>query len=750
MIFYSLRLKSFVNKGISISLRFDFSIFNTLNFLMKRLLAIIAFIQVMMPVVVNADEGMWLPALVEKLNINQMKKEGCSLNADDIYSINHSSLKDAVVALDHGSCTAELVSDEGLLLTNHHCGFDEIQEHSTVDHDYLRDGFWAKTKEEELPNPNKTASFLISFQDVTDQIIPELNDQMSSDERNNKVREIASKIEKEAVGETNYDARVQGLFNDNRYYLFVYETFRDIRLVGAPPQSMGKFGGDTDNWMWPRHTDDFSMFRIYCSKDGKPASYSKDNIPYKPKHHLPISLKGYKLDDFSMVMGYPGTTNRYKTSFGIEYTMNVTNPIRIKVREEKQRIMKDFMRTSQKARIMYSSKYARSSNYYKYSIGQNEGLAHLNVLEKKRQLEDKFTQWVNADPARKAKYGNALQLISSSYKDLDDEKALEYMVEAMVRGPEIFYFAYRTRPLYDALKSDKNSEHVSLASERVKDGLDEFFKDYDSGTDQKIAGALFKIYQENVAPQYHPPFFNLVKTKYNNDFDKYTKELYAKSIFGDKERLVKFFEVPKAKVLEKDPIFQASLEIFRMMSLINEETGKTTESLAKGNHLFVGGLMEMESDKTFYPDANSTMRLTYGTVGGYIPRDGVCYDYFTTMQGYIEKEIPGDEEFDVPARLKELYYAKDFGRYADQDGSLHTCFTTNHDITGGNSGSPVINGNGELIGIAFDGNWEAMSGDLAFENQIQKCINVDIRFVLWTIDKFAGAHNLIDEMTIVE
>ena len=715
---------------------------------MKRLLVFVAILQIILSGTVKADEGMWLPALIEKLNINQMKQLGLSINAEDIYSINHSSLKDAVVALDHGSCTAELISAEGLLLTNHHCGFDEIQEHSTVDHDYLLDGFWAKTKDAELPNPGKSASFLIRFEDVTSKILPLLNDSLTEEKRKDKVREISSTIEKEATADTHYEGRVQSLYNDNKYYLFVYETFRDIRLVGAPPQSMGKFGGDTDNWMWPRHTADFSIFRIYCGKDGKPAAYSKDNVPYKPKHHLPISLKGYEKNDFAMVMGYPGTTNRYKTSFGIDYTMKVTNPVRIKVREEKLRIMKDFMKTSQKAKIMYASKYARSSNYYKYSIGQNKGLHDLNVIAKKQQLEEKFVRWANANPERKAKYGEALQMIAGTYKSVDDDIASEYMMEAMVRGPEIFYYAYRTRSLYDALKTDKNAEHISLATARITEGLEQFFKDYDPQTDQKTAASLFRIYEENVAPQYQPAFFREVKAKYGNDFEKYTKQLYAKSIFGSQQKLVSFLAKPRVKVLEKDPIFRASLEIFKILDLIGDETSKTKATLIKGNRLFVGGLMEMEADKTLYPDANSSMRLTYGTVGSYIPRDAVKYDYFTTLRGYIEKEIPGDDEFDVPAKLKNLYEAKDYGRYADKDGSLHTCFTTNNDITGGNSGSPVINAKGELIGIAFDGNWEAMSGDLAYENELQKCINVDIRFVLWIIDKMAGAQNLIDEMTI--
>jgi ketosteroid isomerase-like protein len=400
---------------------------------------------------------------------------------------------------------------------------------------------------------------------------------------------------------------------------------------------------------------------------------------------------------------------------------------------------------------MYAAKFARSANYYKYSIGENKGIESLGIINQKKQLEVQFTKWVDADAKRKEKYGEALNLIASAYKDVTAATASEYMMESMVRGPEIFYFANRTRSLYEALsKKDKNPENINLAAERVKNGLDDFFNDYDPATDQKIAAALFRIYQVNVAPQYHPAFFRTVKSKYGNDFEKYTKAIYAKSIFKNKESLVSFLKAPKAKVLGKDPIYLASLDIFRMLNAISADRDKNIEALTKGNHLFVGGLMEMETDKNFYPDANSTMRLTYGTVGGYIPRDGVKYNYFTTLKGYIEKEIPGDEEFDVPAKLEKLYAAKDYGRYGDADGELHTCFLSNNDITGGNSGSPVINGKGELIGIAFDGNWEAMSGDLTYENELQKCINVDIRFVLWTIDKMAGAQNIIDEMTIAK
>lgn len=433
-----------------------------------------------------ADEGMWLPSLIYKLNISEMQELGLELTAEDIYSINNASLKDAVVALDRGSCTAELISGDGLLLTNHHCGYDEIQSHSSVDHDYLQDGFWAMTREAELPNPGKSVTFLVSIEDVTDKVLAEITDDLTEEERSRKVYEVTRELEREAKSDTHYEVYVRSFFNSNQYHLFVTETFNDVRLVGAPPQALGKFGGDTDNWMWPRHTADFMLFRIYAGPDGKPASFSEENIPYQPKHFLPVSLNGIEQGDFAMVMGYPGRTNRYETSFGVQYIMDVTNPVRVEVREEKLRIIDKYMSSSQKARIQYASKYARSSNYYKYSIGQNRGLENLNVIGKKQELEDEFIQWVNADNSRKEKYGKALQYIEEAYSNTEIRKAQEYMAEAMVRGPEIFMFAYRGLPVYRFLsEGETRPEFVEMIKNRITDGMDSHFKDYDAETDKK-------------------------------------------------------------------------------------------------------------------------------------------------------------------------------------------------------------------------------------------------------------------------
>ena len=715
---------------------------------MKKSLAALLAIVLIFNLSSKADEGMWLPSLIGKLNIQKMNAMGCNLTAEQIYSINQSSLKDAVVALDRGSCTAEIISADGLLLTNHHCGFGEIQAHSSVEHDYLRDGFWAMKREDELANPGKSVTFLIRMEDVTDQVLAGVTDNIDDRVRMAKVREVSSKIEKDAKGETAYETRVRSFFESNRYYLFVTETFKDIRLVGTPPQSLGKFGGETDNWMWPRHTCDFSMFRVYCAPDGKPAAYSKDNVPYHPKHFLPISLKGIGKNDFTMVMGYPGTTTRYRTSKEVKYTMDVVNTVRITAREAKLNIISNFMATSQKARIQYASKFARSSNYYKYSIGQNKGLAALNVIGKKEAIEKDFMKWVNESPERIAKYGTALDSINAAFQTVDEKIASQYAREALLGGAEIFGFSAGASSLYQALKG-KNKDNIESAAKVVQKSLDEYFKDYDANTDMKVAGALLKIYAAKVSPKYIPSVFEVVKSKFKGNFDLYVQKMFDKSIFVDKTRMESFLKNPSFKVLDKDMAFVAMRSIFVTMNTINQDMNKSTGKVERARRLFVAGLNEMNSNKSVYPDANSTMRLTYGEVNGYEPRDATYYNYFTTLKGYPEKGIAGDVDFDFPQKVIDLYNAKDYGQYGDKDGTLHTCFTSNNDITGGNSGSPVMNGNGELIGIAFDGNWEAMSGDIAYEAAIQKCINVDIRFVLWTIDKYAGATHLINEMKLV-
>jgi hypothetical protein len=699
---------------------------------------------------VSADEGMWLPSFLSEINIEKMQKMGSELTADDIFNINSSSLKDAVIVLDGGSCTGELVSPEGLFLTNHHCGYGEIQNHSSEGNNILENGFWAKTKEEELSNPGKTVSFLIRFQVEPDTINSILTTGMKEDVRRDSIESLSSRLESAATDGTDYDAFVKDLYESNRYYLFVTETYMDIRLVAAPPQSVGKFGGDTDNWMWPRHTGDFSIFRIYTGPDGKPAEYSKDNIPLKPRHFLPISLKGYEKGDFTLIMGYPGSTKRYLTAEGVKNVMEVVNNTRIEVRKKKLEIIDDYMNTSEKATIQYASKYARSSNYYKYSIGQNKGLTHLNVIEKKKETEDHFKEWVNADEQRKLKYGEVLKMISEAYSHTDDDIANQYLSEVFLRGTEIFQMANRFSDLKQNMKNRFDKETIKKSTDFIRDQLNDYFTDYNAETDQKLVAALTKIYIDHVNPKYYPEFYKIIKGKYKGSYDKWAADIFKKSFFDEEEKVNSFLKNPDLGLLSNDPAFKISGQIYTVLKNIKEDNKADLEKLDKGYQLYMAGLMEMDPETQFYPNANSTMRLTWGEVGDYFPADAIHYDYFTTLKGYIEKEIPGDREFDVWPQMKKLYYANDYGDYADRDGTLHTCFITNNDITGGNSGSPVIDSKGELIGIAFDGNWEAMSGDIAFETNLQKCINADIRFVLWLIDKFAGATNLIDEMTIIK
>lgn len=713
---------------------------------MKRLL-ILFFILV--GTVVRADEGMWLPMLIERLNYVDMQKEGLKLTPEEIYSVNHSSLKDAIIQFGNG-CTGEIISDQGLILTNHHCGYGSIQSHSTVNHDYLADGFWAMNLKEELPNEGLTARFLVRIEDVTSKVLAELNPSMTEDQRSEKVAEISKKITAEAEKGTGYQARVASFYEGNEYYLFVYEVYRDVRLVAAPPSSIGKFGADTDNWMWPRHTGDFSIFRVYAGADNKPADYSVNNVPLKPRHHLPVSMGGVEKGDFAMIMGYPGSTERYTTSWGVDQAININNPTIVNIRAKKLAIMREDMNASREVNIKYASKYAGIANYWKYFIGQTRGLKRLKVYEEKQALENQFAQWVNSSPERKTMYGDVLSGFESSFKTLNEYLIQKiYYTEAITRGAEIITLANAFTALATELNGETpNSDKLSKIKENLKKYVERHFKNYNSPTDQKLLAALLQMYYENVPVSQQPAAFRTMVEKNKKNFTKIASDIFAKSVFTDKAKVESLLNNPDLKVLKKDPAYSL-VQIFNAQYKDNQKNIETANAtLDKSNRLFVAGLREMLPEKKFYPDANSTMRLTYGKVLDYYPADAVHYNYYTTMKGIMEKEDTTSWEFVVPAKLKELYAKKDYGRYG-VNGEMPVCFISTNDITGGNSGSPVLNGKGELIGLAFDGNWEAMSGDIAFEPELQRTINVDIRYVLFIIDKYAGAKNLIDELTLV-
>ncbi|WP_321319918.1 S46 family peptidase [Labilibaculum sp.] len=705
----------------------------------------------------KADEGMWLLSLLNK-NVAEMKAKGLKLSADDIYNINNSSLKDAIVGLGTEGrpfrhfCTGEIISDQGLFLTNHHCGFNALQSHSTTEHDYLSDGFWAYNKKEELTNPEITASILVRMEDVSEKVLSNVTDEMTEEERYKAIEKVAVELEKKAEEGTDYKANVKSMFEGNQYFLFVYMIYKDVRLVGAPPQSMGKFGGDTDNWMWPRHTADFSMFRIYTGPDGKPAGYSDNNIPLKPNHHLPVSAKGVEEQDFAMIMGFPGTTDRYLTSFGLEETMKITNQNRYDIRTLKLDIMKKDMLKDAKVRIQYAAKHAQSANYWKYSNEQNKALTKLNTIGNKIEIEKEYLEWANKKSKREAKYGKALEMIAQVYAERKEiMNSSSYLREALLSGAEMPIFAIQLGGLKSLLEAEtQDAEAIEKTITGLRHAAEGFYKDYNAPTDQKLMAGMYKMYAANIAAEQQPEIFKTFTEEYNNDFNKLASDVYSNSIFATSESFNKFLDDPKLETLENDIAFKIGNSIITKYKEIRAELSKGSDQLQKGKRLFVDGLMQINKKKNLAPDANSSIRLTYGNVGGYTPKDGVYYKHFTTLKGVMEKEDPTNDEFVVPAKLKELYNKKDFGQYADKNGNLPVCFLTNSDITGGNSGSPVINGNGELIGTAFDGNSEAMSGDIDFEENLQRCINLDIRYTLFIIDKFAGAQNLIDEMTIVK
>ena len=697
-----------------------------------------------------ADEGMWLPHLLKNLNENEMQIKGLKITAEDIYSVNESSLKDAIVSMG-GFCTGEMISSEGLMLTNHHCGFSQIQDHSSVANDYLKDGFWAMNRDEELPNEGLFVSFLVSIESVTDRVLEELGD-VTELERNSKLRGIFSTIVSEKTEGTNYNSRVKSFFGGNEFYIMTYITYNDVRLVGAPPSSIGKFGGDTDNWMWPRHTGDFSLFRVYCAPDGSPAEYSEENIPYTPKHHLPIQLDGVDNGDYTMIFGFPGSTDRFLTSYGIQEALDQTNPTIVQIRDEKLAIMKSGMDANKKTKIQYASKYARTSNYWKYYIGQSKGLKRMKVYDKKVEIENNFIEWVNSgDEDRYDKYGNALTLIEQAYEqNRKINIARIYLNEAIFQGAEIMYFSFLMNRKLANIPTEEKAKRKFM--KEIKKEAKEFYKNYNSSIDEELFSSMLEMYYYNIPKNQHPSVFKRIEQQLfgfkSLDFDYYAKNVFRRSIFSSKESFFAFLERPSSIKLERDPAYTTMMSIYDFYIENHYEKRKSARAkMDEGNRLFIAGLREMNPEENYYPDANSTMRVTYGNVGDSSPRNWAHYDFYTTIDGIIEKEDPTNDEFIVPEKLKELYRTGDYGQYADENGNLRINFISNNDITGGNSGSPVINAWGEIVGTAFDGNWEAMSGDIAFENEIQRTISVDIRYIMFIIDKFAGATHLIDEMT---
>ncbi|MGM0377270.1 MAG: S46 family peptidase [Bacteroidota bacterium] len=703
-----------------------------------------------------AGEGMWIPLLLEKYNIEDMQEEGFQLEAEDIYNINQASMKDAVMIFG-GGCTAELISDEGLIITNHHCGYSQIQKHSTVENDYLTDGFWAMSREEELVNPDLTVTFLKYMEDVTDSVLAGVEKDMSMKEREKAIDQNIEKIKEEATEGTHYSAKVKPFFHGNQYFLFVNETYKDVRLVGAPPSAIGKFGGNTDNWMWPRHTGDFSIFRIYADENNEPAEYSEDNQPYEPGAHFPVSLEGIEEDDFTMVFGYPGGTNQYAPSDHLEMLKNKVYPRLIKMRTRKLDIMDSYMEGDPAVRIQYSAKRAGVSNSWKRWQGEIRGLEDLNAIEKKKKYEKQFQNWAEADPERENRYGNLLSEYDSTYDTLGDVRlARDLLLEVIHRnGTEAGNAAALFKPLIDLYEKEEepDSEKVDSLITEIREETKDFFGDYYRPIDRELTEKVLQYYKKQVSEKYLPEIYSTIAEEYNGDIAEYTESLFRETAFASEDSALAFLNNFSAETVEKitsDPAWKLYYS-FRdtygdPVYSEYEELTRKTDSI---NRLYMKAQMAFEDEKVFYPDANFTLRVGYGKVKGYHPRDAVFYEYQTTLEGIMEKDDPDVYDYRVPEKLKTLYQEKDYGRY-EQDGSVPVCFIATNHTTGGNSGSPVVNAEGHLIGVNFDRAWEGVMSDLMYNPEQCRNISLDIRYAMFIIDKFAGAGYLLDEMTIIE
>ena len=719
---------------------------------MKKLLLLIVFL--ITSITTFAGEGMWIPMLLQ-YNEKEMQEMGMRITADDIYSINHSSMKDAVV-LFGGGCTGEIVSDQGLLLTNHHCGFDWIQKHSTIEHDYLTDGFWAMTMEEELPCPGLTAKMLRNMEDVTEKVLYGITDETTDEERAKIIKENINNIIESAKTGTKYELSVESFYIGNQYFLMYNEVFKDVRMVGAPPSNIGKFGGDTDNWVWPRHTGDFSIFRIYVSPDGEPVDYNENNVPYTPDYHFTISLKGVEEGDFTFVFGYPARTNEYLPAVAVNQEANVVYPVVVDLRTKILDIYNKYQEKDPKVRLQYASKHADIGNGWKKWMGVIEGIHSFKGIEKKQAFEEAYNEWCMASRSR-MKYMHALRDMAPAYEEYEKYRmATTYLTEAGF-SIELFNFA----SVFDQMTGiDKNTPKAEIDElvEEMRSTAAGFYKDYYMPIDKEVAATMLKAYRDAQPEDFRPEILNEIDKKYKGNVEAYVDDVFKKSMFTSAEKVNKFldeFKPSQAKKIEKDPAYVAYRS---MISFYLENVrAKSAECNTKINNLrrvYMEGQMKMipevYPERNLYPDANFTLRVTYGKVGGFKPKDAVTYRYYTTLDGIMQKENPDIYDYVVTDRLHELYEAKDFGRYADKDGSMHVAFIAGNHTTGGNSGSPILNANGELLGLNFDRTWEGTMSDLVYDPSICKNISVDIRYVLFLIDKYAGCTRLIDEMTIAE